>query len=245
MLIIPAIDLLGGHVVRLAQGREESAVTYGDDPLAVAKTFETAGAHWIHVVDLDGALGRPGVNDAAISALVAGTKTRVELGGGIRSLERAGEWLTLGVGRVVLGSAAVRDPGLMAEAVESFGADCVVAGIDCRDGKVAIHGWKDETHTDAVVLASRMAEAGIIRVIVTDISTDGMLSGPKLDVMIQIAETTKFAVIASGGVGRLEDLDLIHQASSKGIEGAIVGKALYENRFTLKAAIGRFEKAET
>jgi phosphoribosylformimino-5-aminoimidazole carboxamide ribotide isomerase len=241
MLIIPAIDLLDGKVVRLSQGREITAKIYADNPLGVAMEYQDAGAEWIHVVDLDGAFGRQGVNDKIIKQLSEDLSIPVEVGGGIRSLDRIHYWLNAGVGRVILGSIAIKNPKIVNKAIKQYGKESIIIGIDIRDGQVAIHGWEEKTPVGYIELAARMKKHGTFRVIVTDISTDGMLTGPKLDAMIDIAEQTGLTVIASGGVGSLEDLDIISNKSGSGIEGAIVGRAIYEKKFTVKEAIQKFQ----
>jgi phosphoribosylformimino-5-aminoimidazole carboxamide ribotide isomerase len=238
--IIPAIDLLGGRVVRLTQGREESAVVYSDRPEETASAFESAGADWIHVVDLDGAFGRPGVNAAAVERITGSVRAAVELGGGIRDAERIRFWLERGVGRVVLGSAAVRNPGLVAEAVASHGPEAVVAGIDVRNGRVSVAGWTEDGGRDALDFAREMESAGVRLAVVTEISADGMLAGTDARSASRIAESTGLSVIVSGGVGRMEDIDAIARLGIPGITGVIVGKAYYEGRIDLAGAIRRF-----
>jgi phosphoribosylformimino-5-aminoimidazole carboxamide ribotide isomerase len=245
MLIIPAIDLLGGKTVRLSKGVEASAVVYSDRPAAMAAEFEAAGAKWIHVVDLDAAFGRPDVNAVAIERILRSVRIPVELGGGVRSAEKIRFWLDKGIGRVILGSAAVEDPGLISNAVEEHGCERIVVGIDVRNGRVAIRGWTEDGAADYLDLARDMQLLGILRVIVTEISTDGMLSGPKLEPMSRIARETGLSVIVSGGVGTLSDLEEVDRcggAEKRRIEGVIVGKALYEKRFSLKKALHRFQK---
>jgi phosphoribosylformimino-5-aminoimidazole carboxamide ribotide isomerase len=242
MLVIPAIDLIGGKVVRLVQGDENLAKVYSDDPSAVARTFEEAGAVWLHVVDLDGAFGRPGVNDKAIGDMLESVSIRVELGGGIRSMERIERLLAQGVGRVILGSAAVQDPGLVTESVKRFGKEKIVAGIDVRDGVAAVHGWREKAPVRAVDLARRVESAGVSRTVVTDISSDGMLTGPRLDAAFGIARETGLQVIVSGGISGMHDLEDVRSRAVPGIEGVIVGKAYYEKKIDLKEAINRFQE---
>ena len=242
MIIIPAIDLLDGKVVRLEQGVEDSATVYSNDPLVFARQFEEAGAEMIHVVNLDGAFGRPEKNREIIETLAKELHIPIELGGGIRNPDQVGFWLNRGISRVILGSAAVKDPSMVEKAVRKYGNEAIVVGIDMKDGKVAVHGWQDVTETDGVDLANQMKYAGLSRVIITDIATDGMLSGPKLDAMITIAGETGLSVIVSGGVSRLEDLDLIAAQSEAGLEGVIVGKAIYENRLDVKEAIQKYQQ---
>jgi len=240
MLIIPAIDLLGRKVVRLRQGAEESAHVYFDNPLEVALDFQEAGAKWIHVVDLDGAFGRPGKNDSVIQKIVDSLSISLELGGGIRSMDRIQFWMDAGIGRIIMGSIAVQKPEVVEEAIKKFDADRVIVGIDARDGKVATHGWTQDASINAVDLAVQMKEMGLERTIITDISTDGMLTGPKLDTMLSIYQKTGLKVIASGGVSCLGDLEEIAKYADA-IEGAIIGRAIYEKRFTVKEAVDTFK----
>jgi phosphoribosylformimino-5-aminoimidazole carboxamide ribotide isomerase len=238
--IIPAIDLLGGRVVRLTQGREDSAVVYSDRPESVAAALESAGAEWIHVVDLDGAFGRPDVNAAAVDRITGAVRSAVELGGGIRDSGRIRFWLERGVRRVVLGSAAVRNPDLIRKAVDAHGPEAVVAGIDVRDGRVSVAGWTEDGGRDPLDLAREMESAGVRLVIVTEISADGMLGGTGADSAVRIAEGTGLSVIVSGGVGRMEDIGEIERRRIPRIGGVIVGKAYYEGRIDLAQAIRRF-----
>jgi len=237
MLIIPAIDLLDGKVVRLKQGVEESAHIYSDKPEEVAFDFQNSGAQWIHIVDLDSAFGRTGKNDRAIEKIFNSVTIPLELGGGIRKKERIQFWLSQGIARVILGSAAVQNPELVEKAIQEFGADKIIAGIDAKEGKVAIHGWTKGSSIDAVKLAVQMTELGLVRTIVTDISTDGMLTGPKLNTMLTIYQKTGLKIIASGGVSSLKDIEEVAKYSDA-IEGIIVGRAIYDKRLTLKEAIG-------
>ncbi|NQT25770.1 1-(5-phosphoribosyl)-5-[(5-phosphoribosylamino)methylideneamino]imidazole-4-carboxamide isomerase [candidate division KSB1 bacterium] len=241
MIILPAIDLLDSKVVRLEQGVEQSAKIYSDDPLAFARTFEDAGAKIIHVVNLDGAFGRPEMNRDIIATLASKLHIPIELGGGIRSVDQIGFWLNRGVSRVIIGSAAVKDPDMVEKAVRKYGSESIVVGIDMKEGLVAVHGWQDVTETRGIDLARQMRDAGLSRLIITDISTDGMLTGPKLDEMIEIAEATGLRIIASGGVSKIEDIALISEYGQIGIEGAIVGKAIYENRLDIKEAIQKYQ----
>jgi phosphoribosylformimino-5-aminoimidazole carboxamide ribotide isomerase len=241
VLIIPAIDLLNGKVVRLTRGEESSSTVYGGDPSAVAQAYEEAGAKWIHVVDLDGAFGRPGVNAGAVERILESVRVPVELGGGIRDAEKIRFWLERGVGRVILGSAAVEDPDLVRQSVERHGAEAVAVGIDVRNAMAAVHGWQENSSRDYLDLARKMQDYGILRVIVTEINADGMLTGPRLDPMIRISEETRLRVVVSGGVGGLEDLEKIQKLKKDRIEGVIVGKALYEKRIILRDAVERFQ----
>ncbi|HEU4647760.1 MAG TPA: 1-(5-phosphoribosyl)-5-[(5-phosphoribosylamino)methylideneamino] imidazole-4-carboxamide isomerase [Gemmatimonadales bacterium] len=234
MDLFPAIDLRRGCVVRLSQGEADRAIVYETDPAAVAERFADAGATWIHVVDLDRAFGE-GDNNAAVARVVraVGSRLRVQVGGGFRSLERIEEGLAEGAARVVIGTAAVRDPELVTRAVERAGAARLAVGIDAREGRVAVRGWTETGAERADELAARVVAQGIKTVIYTDIGRDGMLVGP--DVVGALAlQRLGAQVIASGGVGALADLRAIRDA---GLAGAIVGRALYERRFTLAEAV--------
>lgn len=247
MLIIPAIDLLGGRVVRLSKGVESSAVVYSDRPEAVAAEFEAAGAGWLHVVDLDAAFGRPEVNADAIDRVLRSVRIPVELGGGVRDAEKILDRLDRGVSRVILGSAAAENPGLVARALAEHGCDRIAVGIDIRDGRVASRGWTEEGAADYLSLARDMQSLGVRRVIVTEISADGMLTGPKLEPMIRIAAETGMSVIVSGGVGAMSDLDEVDRrggAAGVNLEAVIVGKALYEKKISLKEAVHRFRNGK-
>lgn len=241
MIIIPAIDLLDGKVVRLKQGVKASAKVYSNDPLAFARSFEKAGAKCIHLVNLDGAFGRPEMNREIIERIARELSIPVELGGGIRSLNQIGFWLNRGLSRVIIGSAAVKNPDMVEKAVKQYSSESVVAGIDMKEGRATVHGWQDVTEVRGMDLALRMREAGLTRLIVTDISTDGMLTGPRLDEMIEIARATGLRIIASGGVSKMEDITLISEYGQVGIEGVIIGKAIYENRIDIEEAIKKYQ----
>lgn len=239
MDLYPAIDLRGGRVVRLAQGSADRQTNYGDDPAAQADAFVAAGARWIHVVDLDRAFGQ-GDNDAAVRGIIAAVAGRaaVQLGGGVRSLDRALALVGAGVDRVVIGTAAVDQPELIDALVGSVGAARVAIGIDARDGIVALRGWVESASLSASDLARRVAGQGVDTVIYTDIARDGMLGGPdisgSLAVVAAMEESAAPNLIVSGGVASVADLAAIAAA---GLGGAIIGRALYEGRFTLPEAI--------
>lgn len=238
MIIFPAIDLHKGHAVRLLQGRLEDATVYAEDPTAVAREFAADGASYLHLVDLDGAFTGQPVNDEVIRKIVRAVDLKVQVGGGIRTLARVEELLELGVERVILGTVAVRDPELVAEAVHRYG-ERIVVGIDAKDGKVAVQGWAETTELTAEELGRSMKAVGVERIIYTDIGRDGMLQGPNLASSVNQALATGLKVIVSGGVSSLEDLRNIRKEVSAGvpIEGAIIGKALYSKAFTLKEAL--------
>ncbi|MES2307099.1 MAG: 1-(5-phosphoribosyl)-5-[(5-phosphoribosylamino)methylideneamino]imidazole-4-carboxamide isomerase [Gemmatimonadota bacterium] len=239
MDLYPAIDLRSGRVVRLSQGEAERQTVYGSDPAAQAAAFVDDGARWVHVVDLDRAFGG-GENDAAVAAIVGAVagRARVQVGGGVRSLARAAALMSLGVSRVVVGTAAVEQPELLDAMVNEVGARQVAVGIDARDGIVALRGWTELSPIRAIDLARRVADQGIGTVIATDIARDGMLGGPDITGSLAIAAALATApdpdLIVSGGVATLDDLRTIAAA---GLGGAIVGRALYEGRFTLREAL--------
>lgn len=238
MIVFPAIDLKEGKAVRLLQGRMEDSTVYAENPLEVAQRFLAEGSQFLHVVDLDGAfVGKP-VNDEVIRNIVKKVSLRVQVGGGIRTLERIEELLQLGVERVILGTVAVRDPQLVAEAVKRYG-ERIIVGIDAKAGKVAVQGWAETTEITAIELALKMKDVGVQRIIFTDISRDGMLQGPNIESTVQLAQESQLQIIASGGVSGLEDLRKLQAQAQKGvpIEGAIVGKALYSGAFTLAEAL--------
>ncbi|HHY25826.1 MAG TPA: 1-(5-phosphoribosyl)-5-[(5-phosphoribosylamino)methylideneamino]imidazole-4-carboxamide isomerase [Desulfitobacterium dehalogenans] len=238
MRLFPAIDLKEGKAVRLLQGRMEDATVYGDQPLEVARNFKAQGADSLHVVDLDGAFAGKPVNDAVILALIQSSGLRVQVGGGIRTLERIEELLELGVERVILGTVAVRNPELVQKAAERFG-EAIVVGIDAKDGLVAVQGWAEKTEIRALDLALKMKEIGVKHLVFTDISRDGMLQGPNIQSTAELARLSGLQVVASGGISRLEDLILLQREADEGasIEGAIVGKALYTGAFSLADAL--------
>ena len=228
LTIYPAIDLKGGQVVRLKRGEMDQATVYAEDPGAQAEVFADAGFGWIHVVDLDGAFaGRPANAEAVRAILAAVPGIPVQLGGGIRDLHTAESWLAEGVARIILGSAAVKNPDFARRACQLFPGR-VALGIDARDGMVATEGWAETSDIEATDLARRFEDAGAAAVIYTDIARDGMLSGVNVEATAALARAVRIPVIASGGVASLEDLRLLHGA--KGIEGVIIGRALYDGR---------------
>ncbi len=241
MWIVPAIDLLNGKAVRLSQGKEHSAVVYSEDPVSVAKSFESAGAKWLHMVDLDAAFGRPDVNTSLIQSIRNHTSLWIQLGGGIRSKERITFWLQQGIQRVVLGSIAVKSPELVKKAVETHGQHAIAVGIDIQNEKLAIHGWKETSREDPLFFAQKMETIGIRKAVITEISTDGMLTGPKLDASLSILQNTSLSIWISGGIGTLDHIASIFALHQSAIEGVIVGKALYEKCFSLEEAIERFQ----
>ncbi len=234
--LIPAIDLKGGHCVRLQQGRMDDATDYGDDPAAMAAHWQSLGATRLHVVDLDGAFTGKPENHNAIRDICAQLSIPVQLGGGLRDLETIQNTLNLGVGRVILGSAAVSNPQLVTDACTAFpGQICV--GIDAKDGMVAVHGWDDVTGITAVDLARRFEDAGVTAIIYTDIARDGMLTGPNIDETLKLAQSISIPVIVSGGISQLEDVQACAGHINDGIRGAITGRAIYEGTLDFTAAM--------
>ena len=234
--LIPAIDLKGGHCVRLKQGRMDEATDYGDDPAAMARHWQSLGATRLHVVDLDGAFAGQPANRAAIEAICEALDIPVQLGGGLRDMAMIEGMLALGVQRVILGSAAVHRPELAHEACRAFpGRVCV--GIDAKSGMVAVHGWDDVTDVRATELARRFEDAGVAAIIYTDIARDGMLSGPNIEETLKLARAVSVPVIASGGIARLEDVLACARHAKDGIAGAITGRAIYEGTLDFAAAL--------
>ena len=234
MEVIPAIDLRGGRCVRLHQGDFQRETVFSDDPVAMALHWQEQGGSRLHVVDLDGAATGEPAHLQVISAIVAALDIPVQVGGGIRSTVAAGAWLTAGVERVVIGTAAVRNPDMVREVCRLHGSERVVVSIDARDGKVALQGWTEASEVSALELAERMAGLGVERLLYTDIARDGMLTGPDLETNAQLVRETGMAVLASGGVSSVED---ILQLVSTGVEGVIVGRALYTDAVSLPDAI--------
>jgi len=238
MRLYPAIDIKNGQCVRLRQGVFEDTTVYANEPYQVAKEFEADGAKFLHIVDLDGALKGAGANVAALKKIVENVSIPVEIGGGIRTMEDIEHRLSLGVTRVILGTVAVENPDFVKEAVEKFGADKIVVGIDAKDGMVAIKGWETISNVDAVTLALSMKEMGVKTIIYTDISKDGMLCGPNFAQTARLVEATGMDIVASGGVSCMNDLVELEKIN---VEGAILGKAIYEKRVDLKEAAARFD----
>ncbi|MEH7376586.1 1-(5-phosphoribosyl)-5-[(5-phosphoribosylamino)methylideneamino]imidazole-4-carboxamide isomerase [Neobacillus drentensis] len=233
LTIYPAIDMRGGNCVRLLQGDYDQETIYGNSPFDMAKSFAADGADWIHMVDLDGAKDGKRVNDRFVIEAANKLDVKIQIGGGIRSEEDIVHYLENGVDRVIIGSIAVSNPEFAIEMIKKYGGKIAV-GIDAKNGYVATHGWLDTSELKAVDLGKRFAEADAETFIFTDIATDGTLAGPNIAAVCEMAKVTEKNVIASGGVSSLADLKAI---AKNGISGAIVGKALYENRFTLKEAL--------
>lgn len=238
MRVFPAIDLKEGKAVRLLQGRMEDATVYAENPLEVAEKFREQGATSLHIVDLDGAFAGEPVNDTVIRELVEHSQLKVQVGGGIRSMERIEELLNLGVERVILGTVAVRNPELVRQAVERY-SEAIVVGIDAKDGRVAVQGWAETTELEVLDLALKMKAVGVKHCVFTDISRDGMLQGPNIQSTVELARASGLQVVASGGVSRLDDLIKLQEEALQGVSiaGVIIGKALYSGAFTLAEAL--------
>ena len=242
MNIYPAIDLRGGNCVRLVKGDFSRETIYSRDPGAMAREWAGAGASSIHVVDLDGALAGESRNLTAIRAIVEQGGIPIEVGGGIRNMSHIERLLTAGVHQVILGSAAVKDPQLVKEACRAYPGRIVV-GIDAKNGDVAVEGWEASGHIQAEELARKMADAGVERIIFTDIARDGMLSGVNVEATVAVAKASGLKVTASGGVASLEDLKILKKRETDGVEGCIIGKALYTGAIDLRQAVAIAKEA--
>lgn len=230
MLVIPAIDIKDGQCVRLKQGDFSSKTVYENEPVKVAFSFQEAGAKRLHVVDLDGAESGVSINQSIIKSIIAEVDLPIQIGGGLRTFEQIEHWLTLGVDRVVVGTLAVAKPEILEKALEKFGSAKVVLAIDVRAGKVAIEGWQKDSDVEAADLALKFQKFGLERILYTDISRDGMFSGPNIPSTRDIAEKTGMKVIASGGVSSLADLNNLQALEPYGVDSVVIGRAFYERR---------------
>lgn len=240
MIFYPAIDLKDGACVRLLHGDLEAVTVYNDDPAAQAEAFVSAGCAWVHVIDLDGAVAGHAVNRRAVEAII-GSGANVQLGGGIRSMEAIETWLEAGVGRVILGTAALKNPALVMQACNSF-PDRIAVAADARDGMVAAEGWLETSDIAVAELVSRFEDCGVAAVIFTDIGRDGALSGVNLEATAKLARSTRLPVIASGGVSGMRDIESLASDDS-GIAGVISGRALYDGRLQLAAVLELLQAA--
>jgi len=236
MIIYPAIDLKDGQCVRLYKGDMAQNTVYNDNPAAQASDWARAGFSWIHVVDLNGAIGGAPVNQDAVKAILDAVDIPVQLGGGIRTLAQIENWLQEGISRVILGTIALRDPELVKRACYEF-PNQIAVGIDARNGNVAVEGWVEDSNMRATELAAMFEDAGVCSIIYTDIDRDGTGQGLNMISTIQLAQSTSIPIIASGGVGSLTDLELVRDSASYGVEGVIVGKALYDGRIKPEDAL--------
>ena len=245
MLIIPAIDLKDGRCVRLKQGDMSTATVFSDDPVAMAKHWKAQGARRLHVVDLNGAVAGKPKNEKVIRDIIAavGEQVPIQVGGGIRDLDTIESYLDAGVTYIVIGTAAVKNPGFLSDACYAFPGH-IIAGLDAKDGKVAVEGWSKLTGHDVVDLAKKYEEYGIEALIYTDIGRDGMMSGVNIDATFRLAQATKTPIIASGGLNSVEDIQAVcAKLVPEGVIGAIAGRALYEGKLELKSAQAAADKA--
>ena len=236
LIVFPAIDLKAGQVVRLAEGDMARATIYGDDPAAQAAKFADAGAQHLHVVDLDGAFAGKSVNGDAVRSIVATFPGHVQLGGGIRTPEAVAAWFDLGVSRVVIGTAALENPEFVRDMARDYPGGIVVA-VDAKDGMVATKGWADVSTVSATDLARRFEDAGVAAVLFTDVGRDGMLKGCNVEATVDLARAVDIPVIASGGVKGIGDIHVLALHARDGVEGVITGRALYDGRLDLAAAL--------
>ena len=244
MILFPAIDLKEGRCVRLKQGDMAQATVFNDDPAAQAADFEAQGFQWLHVVDLDGAFAGKPMNAAAVEAILKRVAFPVQLGGGIRDMKTVAGWLEKGIRRVIIGTAAVRDPGFVREAAKAFPGQ-VAVGIDARDGFVAVEGWAETSSLAAADLGKRFEDAGVAAIIYTDIARDGMLQGINWEGTIALAQAVSIPVIASGGLASMADIERLRAPDAVILECAITGRALYDGRIDPAAALKRLAAAGT
>ena len=242
MIVFPAIDLKGGQVVRLAEGDMDRATVYGDDPAAQATLFAQAGSQYLHVVDLDGSFAGRAENRDAVDAIIEVFPGHIQLGGGIRDARAVEGWFNVGVARVVMGTAALKDPQFVKDMARDWPGGIVVA-VDAKDGMVATEGWSEVSDVPVVDMARRFEDAGVASLLFTDIGRDGMLKGCNIDATLDLARRTRLPVIASGGVKGLDDIHMLALHAHEGIEGVITGRALYDGRLDLAAAIAMAGRA--
>jgi phosphoribosylformimino-5-aminoimidazole carboxamide ribotide isomerase len=236
MIIIPAIDLKGGQCVRLSQGDMDRATVYSENPAEMAKTWQSMGAQRIHVVDLNGAVSGQPKNRDAIIAIVSAVSIPVQLGGGIRSIETIKEYFSCGIDRVILGTAAIKDPLFLEESCRAWPGRIIV-GIDATDGMVCVQGWTEKTAMSVVDLVKKIEHLPLAAIVFTDIKRDGMLTGPNIESTAQLARSTHIPVIASGGVSRIEDIEALLTVEQAGVTGVIIGRALYTGNLDLRECI--------
>jgi phosphoribosylformimino-5-aminoimidazole carboxamide ribotide isomerase len=240
MIFFPAIDLKDGQCVRLLRGEMDQATVFGNDPAVQARIFQDAGCSWLHLVDLNGAFeGRP-VNSAAINRILAETNIKVELGGGVRDIKTIEMWLNNGVSRVILGTAALKNPQLVKRACKEYPGKIAV-GVDARDGFVAVEGWSKQSDVRSIDLARKFEDEGVSAIIYTDIDRDGVMAGPNVESTLDLARATSIPVIASGGIASMEDLYALKKAAGDLLEGAVSGRAIYDGAIDLEAAVDLFE----
>jgi phosphoribosylformimino-5-aminoimidazole carboxamide ribotide isomerase len=243
VILFPAIDLKNGEAVRLQQGDMARATVFRRDPAAQARAFAQQGFTYLHLVDLDGAFAGKPVNATAVERILAALKIPVQLGGGIRDRTTIDAWLGKGVARVIIGTAAVRDPALVKDTARAY-PDRIAVGLDARDGKVAVEGWSKTSLLSALDVARRFEDAGVAAIVYTDVNRDGMLEGLNLDATIALADEISIPVIASGGLASLADVQALTQPRAQKLEGAIVGRALYDGRLDAAAALALLRAAQ-
>ncbi|HTK12332.1 MAG TPA: 1-(5-phosphoribosyl)-5-[(5-phosphoribosylamino)methylideneamino]imidazole-4-carboxamide isomerase [Xanthobacteraceae bacterium] len=243
MILFPAIDLKNGACVRLQQGDMARATVFNDVPEAQAAAFAAQGFEYLHIVDLDGAFAGKPMNARAVDAILATVKIPVQLGGGIRDMATIEAWLGKGIRRVIIGTAAVRDPALVREAAKRFPGQ-VAVGLDARDGRVAVEGWAEASEVMVLDIARRFEDAGVAAIIYTDIARDGMLKGLNLDATIALADAVATPVVASGGLGSIDDITALLAPRARKLEGAIAGRALYDGRLDPEAALALIRAAQ-
>jgi phosphoribosylformimino-5-aminoimidazole carboxamide ribotide isomerase len=242
VILFPAIDLKDGRCVRLEQGDMSRATVFNLDPASQAAKFAAQGFEYLHVVDLDGAFAGKPMNAHAVEAMLAAVTMPVQLGGGIRDLKTMEAWLSKGVARVIIGTAAVRDPELVKSAARKF-PNRVAVGLDARDGRVAVEGWAETSEVKALEIAGRFEDAGVAAIVFTDIARDGLLKGLNLDATIALAERISIPVIASGGLASIDDVRALLEPRAKKLAGAIAGRALYDGRLDPEAALSLIRSA--
>ncbi len=246
MLLIPAIDLKDGHCVRLKQGDMDQSTTFGEDPAAMARKWVDAGARRLHLVDLNGAFAGKPKNYAAIKAILkeVGSEIPVQLGGGIRDLDTIEKYIDGGLRYVIIGTAAVKNPGFLKDACSAFGGHLIV-GLDAKDGKVATDGWSKLTGHEVVDLAKKFEDWGVESIVYTDIGRDGMLTGINIEATVKLAQALTIPVIASGGLGSMQDIENLCAVENEGIEGVICGRAIYSGDLDFAAAQARADEIQT
>ncbi len=242
MIIFPAIDLKDGQCVRLVQGRAEDKTVYSKHPPEMALSFQTQGAEWLHIVDLDGAFTGSPCNTTIIKAIAAEINIPFQVGGGLRRKEDVLEILNAGARRVIIGTRAVNSPQFMRELIEEFGPERVILGLDARDGMVAVEGWLETSSLTAIDFARQMRDLGVKTAVYTDISRDGVLQGPNITAIENMARESGLNIIASGGVSTPENIRDLKALEPSGVVGAIIGKALYEGKISLSAALSAAEE---
>ena len=243
MILFPAIDLKDGACVRLKRGEMDQATVFNTDPAAQAQAFAQAGFEWLHCVDLNGAFEGRSVNAPAIRAIRAAIELPIQLGGGIRDRAGIESWLEAGITRVILGTAALRNPALVKEAARAHPGR-VAVGIDAKDGMVAVEGWAETSEMAVLDLAGRFEDAGVAAIIFTDIARDGMLQGVNVEATADLANSVRISVIASGGVAGIADIEALLAANAPNIEGVVIGRALYDGRIDPQAALALVDRSE-